>query len=197
MKYFLDTEFVETVGHIELISIGLYCEDGREYYAVNSEADLSNADEWVKKNVLAKMPEYDAAQNDLYASVKTMRDIKNDILEFCGQEKATPEECEFYGYYSDYDWVVFCWIFGRMIHLPKGFPMYCIDLKQMLDDKVKGMLFSKRIHFDILGTTEKQLTLKEKVEKVKAHPDYPKQEDEHNALADAKWNYELYKFLVA
>lgn len=24
---------------------------------------------------------------------------------------------------------------------------------------------------------------------------YPKQTNEHNALADARWNYELYKFL--
>lgn len=24
---------------------------------------------------------------------------------------------------------------------------------------------------------------------------YPKQTNEHNALADAKWNFELYKFL--
>jgi hypothetical protein len=26
-------------------------------------------------------------------------------------------------------------------------------------------------------------------------PNYPKQTNEHNALADARWNYELYKFL--
>lgn len=33
---------------------------------------------------------------------------------------------EFYGYYCDYDWVVFCWLFGKMIDLPKDFP--CIAL---------------------------------------------------------------------
>ena len=43
MKYFIDTEFVETVGHIELISIGIVAEDGREYYAVHTEADLKDA----------------------------------------------------------------------------------------------------------------------------------------------------------
>ena len=41
---------------------------------------------------------------------------------------------EFYGYYADYDWVVFCWLFGSMIDLPKEWPMYCKDLKQILDD---------------------------------------------------------------
>lgn len=75
---------------------------------------------------------------------------------------------EFYGYYADYDWVLFCSLFGRMIDLPKGFPMYCRDLKQILDEK--------GIH-------------------LKEHSNYPKQTSEHDALADAKWNYELYKFL--
>lgn len=40
---------------------------------------------------------------------------------------------EFWGYFSDYDWVVFCQLFGTMIELPKGFPMYCRDIKQMAD----------------------------------------------------------------
>jgi hypothetical protein len=40
---------------------------------------------------------------------------------------------EFWGYYADYDWVAFCQLFGTMVSLPKGFPMYCRDLKQLLD----------------------------------------------------------------
>lgn len=40
---------------------------------------------------------------------------------------------EFWGYYSDYDWVAFCWLFGSMIDLPKGWPMYCRDIKQLAD----------------------------------------------------------------
>src|SRR4051812_11038169 len=34
MKYFYDTEFLEDGQTIELISIGIVAEDGREYYAV-------------------------------------------------------------------------------------------------------------------------------------------------------------------
>lgn len=30
--------------------------------------------------------------------------------------------------------VVFCWIFGTMINLPKNFPMYCKDIKQLADE---------------------------------------------------------------
>jgi hypothetical protein len=35
----------------------------------------------------------------------------------------------------------------------------------------------------------------QKLEFIKSQKSYPKQLNEHNALADAKWNYELYKFL--
>ena len=32
-------------------------------------------------------------------------------------------------------------------------------------------------------------------QKLKNHPSYPKQTNEHNALADSKWNKELHNFL--
>jgi hypothetical protein len=67
-----------------------------------------------------------------------------------------------------------------MINLPKGFPMYCNDLKQILDEKQNKLIL---IHGDI------------EVVKIKNYDGYPKQENEHNALADAKWNKELHKFL--
>ena len=84
-------------------------------------------------------------------------------------------EPQFYGYYCDYDWVVFCWLFGKMMNLPKGFPYYCIDLKQILDEQC--------------------IKLKETAKTIKELNGYPKQTNEHNALADARWNFELYKFL--
>jgi hypothetical protein len=41
---------------------------------------------------------------------------------------------EIWAYYADYDWVVFCQLFGTMMDLPKDFPMYCRDIKQLCDD---------------------------------------------------------------
>ena len=52
MRYFYDTEFIEDGSTIELVSIGIVAEDGREYYAVSTEFDASNANEWVRENVL-------------------------------------------------------------------------------------------------------------------------------------------------
>lgn len=96
---------------------------------------------------------------------------------------------EFYAYYASYDWVVFCWLFGRMVLLPKGFPMYCRDLKQMLDDWVTGL------DDDWVGGAG-HLTFDAKLEAVKELSDWPTQENEHNALDDARWNKALCEFLA-
>lgn len=32
------------------------------------------------------------------------------------------------------DWVALCQLFGTMMDLPKGWPMYCRDVKQLCDD---------------------------------------------------------------
>jgi hypothetical protein len=102
-----------------------------------------------------------------------------------GTDGLTPTE--FYAYYADYDWVVFCSLFGTMMDLPKQFPMYCKDLKQMLDEKVDKMtLFGKN----------GEASFDEKLEMVKYFAGYPAQENEHNAIADAQWNLDLYNFIT-
>lgn len=92
---------------------------------------------------------------------------------------------EFYAYYADYDWVVFCQLFGKMMDLPKGFPMYCKDLKQILDEK--------DVYLNKVADRDKHRA--GQLRYAKTHPDYPKQENEHNALDDAKWNKKLHEFL--
>lgn len=119
------------------------------------------------KKEFAYIKEHNTKISDHYYKSGSDGYVKNRALIY--------NQPEFYGYYADYDWVLFCSLFGRMIDLPKGFPMYCRDLKQMLDEKQEG--------------------IKGDAVEFKNRPDYPKQENEHNALADAKWNYELYKFL--
>lgn len=108
----------------------------------------------------------------------------------------------FYGYFADYDWVVFCWIFGNMMSLPKGFPMYCRDLKQMLDEAAEKMELKdfNDLRFipyesDFAFKQEDIDTLDKKLTLLKSDNKYPKQQNEHNALADAKWNKELHQFI--
>lgn len=56
MRYFYDCEFIEDGRTIELVSIGVACEDGREFYAVSTEFDPERAGPWVRRHVLPKLP---------------------------------------------------------------------------------------------------------------------------------------------
>jgi len=143
MKYFLDTEFIEKPNTITLISIGIKCEDGRKLHLISNEYDASQASDWVLKNVLTPLyietvhgdnRNINIIENFHYTYGKSIKQIKEEIKDFV---YFVDEDPEFWGYYSDYDWVVFCWIFGKMIDLPKRFPMYCRDLKQSLDESGK------------------------------------------------------------
>ncbi|HEX3640116.1 MAG TPA: 3'-5' exoribonuclease [Ktedonobacteraceae bacterium] len=195
MKYFLDTEFIEDGKTIDLISIGIACEDGRELYLQHCDFNAREANEWVKENVLPHLAtcqngfgherrtlEYDLsihADTGQCVSIpgyrpnlslcpwRTRAQIRDEIkLFFFAHMSTNPNDgIELYGYYSAYDHVAFCQLFGTMADLPKGYPMYTRDLKQWCDD---------------LG-----------------NPELPKQEGtEHNALADARWNKSVYDFLM-
>ena len=171
MRYWLDTEFIEDGKTIDLISIGMVAEDGRELYAENKECDLSRANEWVKENVLRHLYSHDTenrikgnkfSRDGGRGGWLTRAEIAREIRLFCDPE--TYGLPEIWGYYADYDWVAFCQLFGCMIDLPKGFPMYCRDLKQLCDHC--------------------------------GNPELPKQSStEHHALADARWNHEVHNFL--
>ena len=151
---------------------------------------------WIRDNVL--FPIYlehiiGDAKNIFPFTLKTMRwiikwygksrkEIAAGIKKFCIDDNKYPLSSPiFYGYYADYDWVVFCWIFGKMIDLPEGFPNYCIDLKQTLDEKAKQAPVAYNVSLGLKA--------------IKMSPGYPYQSDEHNALSDARWNKRLHEFI--
>lgn len=124
MRYFIDTEFIDGK-IIDLISIDIVSENNRTYYAINQDCDYFKASKWVKENIIYKLKSYLTVE-EYYKLYKNKNQIKQDIIEFIDDKP------EFWGYYSAYDWVVFCQLFGD---LPKHFPIYCRDLKQLLDDR--------------------------------------------------------------
>ncbi len=134
MKYFLDTEFRENGKTIELISIGIVAGDGREYYAINEEMPLDEimCDPWMVANVVPHLPILGSQEDAYYFAndpmLKASDLIRQEIIEF-----VKGDDIEFWAYYGDYDWVATCRLFGRMIDLPKGWPMLCYDLRQWLD----------------------------------------------------------------
>lgn len=168
MRYFLDTEFAERPCSIDLISVAIVAEDGREFYAESTDFRYDMANEWVLANVIPQLwsrqsdkSEFnswtrDGGQGGLMGREQIGRHIRNWI----GEDKP-----EFWGYYADYDWVVFCWLFGAMTDLPKNFPVYCRDIKQLCDS---------------LGNPRLP----------------PSGKGEHHALADARWNKTAFEFLA-
>jgi 3' exoribonuclease, RNase T-like len=239
MNYFLDTEFLEgsqktffgkTKPTIDLISIGIVCENGNNYYAISKDFNLKEAwnryefnEEWldgkyywIRHNILKEifnewksnmnaqivtigipvpLNQLDFTYNNFKYCIKQIGKSNNEIAtqikrfvqqnEIASFDIKNPQQFKpnFYGYYADYDWVVFCWLFGKMVDLPVGFPMYCKDLKQMMCNILNN---------SSLGNSPELFAYKNNIDK---HPDYPKQTNEHNALSDAKWNYKLFKFL--
>lgn len=127
MRFWFDAEFIEDGKTIDLLSIGIVAEDGRTYYATNGDVDLSKAPLWVQENVIPYLNMISVrGKYSLNVSRQTIRD---EVLAFVGTDKP-----EFWAYYADYDWVTLCQLFGTMMDLPKGWPMYCRDVKQLCDD---------------------------------------------------------------
>ena len=269
MKYFIDTEFLEgtqkgwfgktTKPTIDLISVGIVCEDGKEYYAISKDFNLKEAwnrydraDQtmfekqngfkgkkvyWLRENILkpiylelkekevyedCKSPYKPTFDNSLRKEVvlymynissdkKNYKEFKRLIKKYGKANKQIAEEIKdfisckstygikdglileglthefrqsydgriellkrknqlpkFYGYYSDYDWVVFCWLFGKMIDLPKGFPMFAFDIQQQIEE------------YNI----DKKLLL-ENIPQINCH----------NSLQVAIWNFKAYQYI--
>jgi hypothetical protein len=151
---FYDTEFIERGPDypLTLISIGMVDDDGRTFYRVSSEFREEDCNDWVKANVLPYLgPTHPCSRAE----------IAHDLMEFIGADKP-----RWYGYYSAYDHVLLCQLFGTMIELPKGWPMYTRDIKQMLDS-----IGNPEVPKDFNGVL-------------------------HNALEDALWNKKVYEWLL-
>ena len=122
MRYWFDTEFIEDGKTIDLISIGIVSEDDRKLYMISSEFKERKANDWVRDNVLSHLP---LPEHKIRYSKKN---IAEEVEKFIGNDKP-----EIWAYYADYDWVVLCQLFGTMMDLPRGWPMYCRDIKQWCD----------------------------------------------------------------
>lgn len=114
-----DTEFIEDGRTIDLLSIGMVrISDGATYYAEPLEADRSKASPWVREHVLPHL------QGGRY--LRTRHRIAAEIQEFVGTAPT------FWAWYADYDWVALCQLYGTMMDLPRSWPMFCMDFRQVV-----------------------------------------------------------------
>ncbi len=75
-RYFYDCEFIEDGHVIDLISIGVVDEHGREFYAVSTEFDDRLAGPWVRRHVLNRLP------SPADRAWRSRQRIRDDLSEF-------------------------------------------------------------------------------------------------------------------
>ncbi|MFC8008661.1 3'-5' exoribonuclease domain-containing protein [Streptomyces cinereoruber] len=180
-----DLEFLEDGRTIDLISIGMVCENGREYYAVSLElADPSRRGRrfrrrvrqhsWLMENVVPNLPQphgdwrMHMPEKWLFnyrdPAVKSRQRIAREVAEFI---RAAGPDVELWADYGAYDHVALAQLWGPMIALPDGVPMFTHDIQQ--EARRQGLSWD----------------------------DLPKQESgEHNALADARHNQTVRRWLA-
>ena len=117
-----DTEFIDNGSTIDLISIGMVDDQGYSYYAISTEFDESKASEWVRDNVLAKLPPRGG-------SVWKSRDqIMQGVYSFLTR---VHDDIQLWADYGAYDHVALAQLFGTMMDLPDGVPMFTHELQQL------------------------------------------------------------------
>lgn len=169
MRYFYDTEFIEDGTTVDLISIGIVAEDGREYYAVNRNAPWGRIrqHDWLMANVVPHLTEGEPGSflfnldTPVYMPKAWIAAQVRDFL------LAHNGPVELWGYYSAYDHVVLAQLWGTMMQLPSGVPMWTNDIQQVA--AARGL--------------DNSLP--------------PQKGTAHNALDDARWTREAWAYLTS
>lgn len=175
--YFYDLEFLDTGKGIEIISIGMVADDGREYYAVNRDApwDKIRVHPWLMDNVVPHLPGVVAqllagqVTARSHPVIKARWQIAREVSDFIRAGGEDRDSNKLIAYFSAYDHVALCQLWGPMINLPPWVPMHTIDLKPMADGLAEVGFPAER----------------------------PDNGAEHDALADARWNERYWRAQVA
>jgi len=199
MRYCYDWEFLEDGHTIHPISIGVLDDNGREYYAINSDADWPRIRQhrWLRQNVLPHLPfetpprwdslnsagiddwmfkewRPDLTNND-YRPLWVIRNelgayFENGLADNDGMIK-DGTVAELWSYYAAYDHVALMQLWGPMVRKPAFLPMLTKDIKQLADE---------------LGVSTSTLTH----EKLGMDPFVA-----HNALHDARHHQAMLRYL--
>ena len=120
-RYFYDCEFIEDGRTIELVSIGVIAQDGREFYAVSTEFNPDRAAPWVRRHVLTKLP----PPSD--RAWRTRTAIRMQLYAFLA---APGLPIELWAWYAAYDHVVLAQLWGSMPELPPDVPRLTREIRQ-------------------------------------------------------------------
>lgn len=120
-RYFYDCEFIEDGVTIELVSIGVVAQDGREFYAVSTEFDPARAGGWVRANVLDKLPP------PADPAWRSRRQIRADLEQFL---LAPGLPVQLWAWLAAYDHVALAQLWGAMPALPRAIPRLTREIRQ-------------------------------------------------------------------
>jgi hypothetical protein len=129
-RYFYDCEFIEDGRTVDLVSIGVVDEHGREFYAISSEFDDSRALPWVRRNVLDRLP------SPGHPAWRSRLRIRDELYAFLTEplRGGAADELELWAWYASYDHVALAQLWGRMPELPRDIPRFTKDLRQLWDE---------------------------------------------------------------
>ena len=106
VRFFYDTEFIDNGRTIELISIGVAAEDGREYYAGSTEFSRRAG------GPLGAHPRAAQTAAAVVAAVALAAHIREELEEFFGIDGDEP--IELWAWVAAYDHVALCQLWGPM-----------------------------------------------------------------------------------
>lgn len=176
MRYFYDTEFIEYGSTIYLISIGIVAEDGREYYAINEQVGSPRGlggriarHGWLMENVIPHLP----LREPVKESVPPSLDMADSRVK--SRTVIADEVLDFIRAGDGVDHELWAY-YGAYDH---------VALCQLWGPMIN-------LPDDIPMWTHELMQAWEQA----GRPDQPPQIDEHNALADARWNRDLYRAIT-
>jgi hypothetical protein len=177
-----DCEFLEDGRTIDLISMGMVDDSGREFYAVNREAPWKRIAKhpWLPDNVVPHLPRLHGDERlHRWCLSRYGRRHNPCMLDFAHPHMMSRQriaqrvadfvlldgpKVELWADYAAYDHVALAQLFGTMMDLPAGVPMFTHELMQLWERA--------------------------------GRPEKPKQSDEHNALADARHGMAIWRLCM-
>lgn len=121
--FVVDAEFIEHDHEIDLVSLAVISDDGRELYAISTEFGPSAANEFVRTTVLPQLETRDSPR------WMSRQQIKSELLAFVGD--AVPRFWSWGG--LPYDWMVIAQLFGVEERMPTGWLYTGYDITLLVD----------------------------------------------------------------
>ena len=149
-RFFYDTEFLEDGRTIDLLSFGMVCEtSSNELYHVNADADWKRAFEhdWIRQNVMNTIRhevfvpgkadreaggKIEVELTEPYPVAISKKSLAQSLVNYVETNLPENHIPQFWAYYGSYDHVAMAQIYGTMMELPAFFPMFTMDIKQLM-----------------------------------------------------------------